>query len=75
MCQPGKPTPQGLGHSIWRLAPGGESFQSAKSVALRLPSTISTRAPARRPAASSRARRPYAGNFSVSKYTPSPGMT
>ena len=35
MCQPGKPTPQGEPHSIWRLAPGGENFHRAKSVALR----------------------------------------
>ena len=31
VCQPGKPTPQGEGHSIWRFWPLGESFQRAKS--------------------------------------------
>ena len=36
MCQPGKPRPQGLSHSIWRRGPSSvESFQSAKSAALR----------------------------------------
>src|SRR3989344_3759283 len=31
MCQPGKPTPQGLSHSISRFSPLGENFQRAKS--------------------------------------------
>jgi len=45
MCHPGKPTPQGESHSIWRLAPAGENFHKAKSVALRFCGFFSTRAP------------------------------
>ena len=36
MCQPGKPLPHGLSHSICRFSPGGENFHSAKSVGLAL---------------------------------------
>ena len=36
MCQPGKPLPQGLSHSICRVSPGAENFHSAKSVGLSL---------------------------------------
>ena len=46
-CQPGAPRPQGESHSIWRFSPGADVRQTAKSLALRLPSTSSTRAPPR----------------------------
>ena len=47
MCQPGKPRPQGLSHSICRCS-SPLNFHSAKSVGERL-SPSSTRWPARRP--------------------------
>ena len=57
MCQPGKPRPHGLSHSIWRCSPAVENFHSAKSVGLRF-SPTSMRLPASCPWMSRRARCP-----------------
>ncbi len=43
MCQPGRPSPQGLGHLG---SPGFAAFHSAKSMGLLFFSLTSTRAPA-----------------------------
>ena len=57
MCQPGKPMPQGEGHSCCLCSLGSENFQRAKSV-LFFFSPIETRSPAWRPSFLRRARAP-----------------
>ncbi len=62
ICQPGKPLPHGLSHSIWRCWSVGLNFHRAKSVGLRF-SPISMRAPACRPSISRRRQGAVIGQF------------
>ena len=67
MCQPGKPSPQGLGHFSAR--PGSAAFHRAKSRASRFSGSTSARTPSIRPSAIFPERSPYAGKLPTEKYT------
>ena len=69
MCQPGKPWPHGLSHTISRLAPA--PFHSAQSAWNRLlaPPSGSTRCPGRRSSSRLPLISPYESKLRASKKT------
>ena len=54
MCQPGKPTPQGLSHSIWRFWSRRAEFPQGEIGGIALLAHVDARVPACRPSMSRR---------------------